>query len=141
MNLTFESDRYEAYLGSAGVKITCLGTNMTPADIVWIVYMLNNPTTQQVIFSDNNYIGNSSRKYSIESKQLSDTVLSSSLTIFNIQPSDILKGYECVCNIYKKCSNTNHAFANTSLVQVELTTIPSNSYFNKWIRFIRKNLI
>ncbi|RNA22161.1 hypothetical protein BpHYR1_014929, partial [Brachionus plicatilis] len=121
VNLTFEANLYEAIIGES-IKMTCKGQNLSPADIVWIVYSIKSPFEQRVIFSDNIYIGNSSRKYSIETELISDDFLTTSLNIHNVDKNDELFGYQCVCNIYKRCSTTNHAKANASIVAVMLTT-------------------
>ncbi len=131
MNLTFEKPLYSTYIGSHSVKLTCVGTNLNPSDIVWIVSVPSYPIAmQKVIYSDSTYIGDSSRKYSIEITNIVSKIelnisnetdkvvqnrLNTSLIIHDIQEQDFMYGYECVCNIYKKCSNTNHAMANASL--------------------------
>ncbi|CAF0726651.1 unnamed protein product [Brachionus calyciflorus] len=125
VNLTFESDSYIAIIGQS-LKMTCIGENLSPADIVWIVYSINNPSEQRVIFSDSIYVGNSSRKYSIETELMNDKLLATSLSIYNVQENDELFGYQCVCNIYKKCSMTNHAKSNASIVAIRPTTPPNS---------------
>lgn len=125
VNLTFEADSYVAIIGES-IKMTCKGYNLSPADIVWIVYSIKNPFEQRVIFSDNIYIGNSSRKYSIETELISEQQLATSLSIHNVVESDEIFGYQCVCNIYKRCSTTNHAKANASIVAIRLTTLPTS---------------
>ncbi len=109
------------------MKITCVGTNMSPSDIVWIIYSLDKPSSQKVIYSDSIYLGDSSKKYLVESLQAIDaktglTTLTSHLNIMNIDEQDMANGYECVCNIYKRCINTNHAKANATLSLLQLTT-------------------
>ncbi len=64
-------------------------------------------------------------KYYVESSHGFNRTLNVSLVLFNIQEADIFYGYECVCNIYKRCSTSNHAKANASLVAIKITT--SNS--------------
>lgn len=113
--------------------MTCIGENLGPGDIVWIVYAIKNPLEQRVIFSDNSYLGNSSRKFSIETELLDDKKLAASLTIYNIDENDELNGYQCVCNIYKKCSNTNHAKANASIITIRLTTPASNLHIFEYL--------
>lgn len=124
VNLTFEADTYIAYIGDS-VKLTCQGSNLSPADVVWIVYLISDPLHQRVVYSESTYIGNSSRKYSIESELISESTQPStrtSLTIYDVQDLDVLYGYQCVCNIYKRCSNTNHAKANSTLIAISLST-------------------
>jgi len=109
------------------MKITCVGTNMNPSDIVWIIYSLDKPSSQKVIYSDSIYLGDSSKKYLVESLQAIDagtglTTLTSHLNIMNVDEKDLSNGYECVCNIYKRCINTNHAKANATLSLLQLTT-------------------
>lgn len=120
------------YIGQS-LKMTCIGINISPPDIVWIVYTVANPFDQRVIYSDSNYIGNSSRKYSIESEIISESLIGTSLTIYDVQESDELYGYQCVCNIYKRCSNTNHAKANATIVALMLTT--TSNIFNSRIKW------
>ena len=149
MNLKFDSDRYETYIGSPFLKLTCIGENLNLTDIVWIKYLISNPMTQRVIFSDNDYMlyehnnndesqqravqsyfqhkGSSetthkSLKYFVESTPNFNGSINVSLILFNIQESDIFYGYECVCNIYKRCSSSNHAKANTTLIAIKVTT-------------------
>ena len=121
--------------------MTCIGTNLNPSDIVWIVNSNSNPIgAKKVIYSDNIYIGDSARKYSIEiiNSIGSNTsnipgvfnMLQTSLTIYDINQQDILNTYECVCNIYKKCSNANHAMDNSSLVLMKLTNCRFILMFN-----------
>jgi hypothetical protein len=88
---------------------------------------LDKPSSQKVIYSDSIYLGDSSKKYLVESLQAIDaqtglTTLTSHLNIMNIDEQDMSNGYECVCNIYKRCINTNHAKANATLTLLELTT-------------------
>lgn len=142
VNLTFNAPKYETFPGSRSVKLTCTGLNLSPVDLVWIV---NFPTEQatssmvvsadtskttttsgvnrvnynrNVVFSDNNYIGNSSLKYFVEcstaesgdatatsSSSSGEVVTTSSLTVRDVTEQDMMAVYECVCNIYKKCVN------------------------------------
>lgn len=126
VNLTFEANSYLAIIGES-IKMTCKGQNLGPADIVWIVYSIKNPLEKHVIFSDNIYIGNSSRKYSIETELISEKLLATSLRIYNVEEDDEKFGYQCVCNIYRRCSTANHAKSNASIVTVQRSTPPSNA--------------
>jgi hypothetical protein len=109
--------------------LTCFGANLNPSDIVWIVNSNSSSIRKKVIYSDNTYIGDASRKYSIEiinsiGSNVSNlpevfNMLQTSLIIYDINHQDILNSYECVCNIYKKCSNANHAMDNSSLVLIK----------------------
>lgn len=121
MNLSFESNIYSGYKGDS-IKLTCYGTYLHISDLVWIVSSISNPLDQRVIYSDNSYIGSSSRKYSIDTSLLTDNSLSSTLTILNVNEFDALNSYECVCNIYKRCSNANHAKAKANIVLLKVTT-------------------
>ncbi len=127
--MTFEKSFYETYLGSSSVRMTCIGTNLNPSDVVWIVNSFSSSISKKVIYSDNTYIGDSARKYSIEiinsiGSNASNlpgvfNMLQTSLIVYDINQQDVLNSYECVCNIYKKCSNTNHAMDNSSLVLIK----------------------
>ena len=123
MNLTFDSLYYHSYVGSPSLKLTCLGSNLGTSDIVWMKYSLSNPEDKKVIYSDGNYIDEElAKKYSVDSRPDKHNSLVSTLTLFNIQETDILNGYECVCNIYKRCTNSNQAKANTSIIKIKMMT-------------------
>ena len=123
MNLTFDSPYYHSYIGSPSLKLTCLGSNLGISDIVWIKYLLSNPEDKKVIYTDGNYIDEElAKKYSVDTQPEKHNNLVSTLTLFNIQETDILNGYECVCNIYKRCTNSNQAKANTSIIKIKLIT-------------------
>jgi hypothetical protein len=109
VNLTFETDKYESFIGAPSVTITCRGYNLKSVDIVWLTYLTTNFNSEKAIYSDNKYLGNSANKYFINITQLPNDTLASSLTVFNVQQQDFNLAYRCECNIYKRCSNTNHA--------------------------------
>lgn len=139
MNVTLAFDTNASYVGYVGhsTKLTCIGNYLSVGDVVWIVKSLENPLNQRVIYSDNSYIGSSSRKYSVDSSILADNSILSSLTILNLNELDSLYSYECVCNIYKRCSNTNHAKADATLVVLSQTT---TSKFKKYYSSILFNI-
>ena len=155
VNLQFDSKTYETFIGSPFLKLTCFGQNLNITDIVWIKYLISNPSSKLVIYSDNSYmlreendqelqlkaiqsyfysnnlnlsndtfvsLASKNLKYYVESSHGYNRTLNASLVIFNIQEADTFYGYECVCNIYKRCSTSNHAKANASLIAIKITT-------------------
>lgn len=150
VNLTFNSRKYETFPGSRSVKLTCTGLNLSPVDLVWIVHFPDSATTtdsktplvkqynRNVVFSDNNYIGNSSLKYFVECSTESsavvggDVVTTSSLTVRDVNEHDMMAVYECVCNIYKKCVN-QAVSSNATLVHQYSPFNNCNLFSNSFI--------
>ena len=79
----------------------------------------NNLTESNKTFTN---VANKNLKYYVESSHGHNRTLNVSLVLFNIEESDVYYGYECVCNIYKRCSTSNHAKANATLIAIKITT-------------------
>lgn len=128
VNLTFASSSYGAQIGSKNITITCLGEHMSRVDVVWLRYKIDNPRLVRPIFSDRKYIGKASAKYHVNIFELKNDTIRTSMTIFDIEKDDFLHAYKCECNIYKRCSNTNRARANTTLVEIPRVEVTNISF-------------
>lgn len=117
VNLTFDSDSYETHIGSE-FTLTCNAENMGRIDVVWMIYLIQNSNIVKAIYSDKKYIGAAATKYMVKIAEHENNTLTTSLTIYNVTKEDLLYAYKCECNIYKRCSNTNRAKANTTIKQI-----------------------
>lgn len=87
-------------------------------DVVWMIYLIENSNIVKAIYSDKKYIGAAATKYMVKIAEHENNTLTTSLTIYNVTKEDLLYAYKCECNIYKRCSNTNRAKANTTIKQI-----------------------
>ena len=128
VNLTFASDSYSAHIGSKNITITCLADHMSRVDVVWLRYKIDDPRLVRPIFSDRKYIGKASAKYLVNIFELKNDTLKTSMTIYDINKEDFMYAYKCECNIYKRCSNTNRARANTTLIEIPRVEVSNMSF-------------
>jgi hypothetical protein len=91
---------------------------MRKIDVVWMIYLIENSNVVKAIYSDKKYIGASASKYLVQIGEHENNSLTTSLTIYNVAKEDLVYAYKCECNIYKRCSNTNRAKANTTIKQI-----------------------
>ncbi len=121
VTLKFSPASYSAHIGAKNFTLICHGVHMRRVDVVWLIFSIHNSQIVRAIYSDKKYIGNAASKYHVNiAEDYDNDTLTTSLTIFDLQPDDLRYAYKCECNIYKRCSNTNRAKANVTIKEMPL---------------------
>ncbi len=125
VTMTSTANTYSAYKGSS-VVMSCTGTEMNMIDIVW-TYTDNLNTIKRIYFEENLEI--TSGKYTVETKQTAVFgVVTSSLSVNNIDSTDATHTYTCSCNPFRRCSQTPASVSMSILAMGKL--IVSSSKIN-----------